>query len=90
MLCSVILTRLTAVPITPELESGTFLMELKWELGDQTLLRTFCTETETKVLYVSTAVVILQKEDFSDVKYQTLTMSYRLSTLILVHHCIMQ
>ena len=80
LLCSVTLTRLIAAPmkwVKLELESGTFPMELVWEL--RVRLKMNFTEIEEHKLYASIIdKAHLQKEDFSDVKYQILTMSRRL------------
>ena len=79
MLCSVILTKLTAVFTLPtELGSGTIPMELKWEFWDTTILMNFI-EIEEYKLYVSIVDIIdkayLQQKDFSDVKYQILIIT---------------
>ena len=75
LLCSVILTRLTAVvdlhPVTM-LESGTIPMELIELREYHTLnMNSNFTETEDRKLYASIIDgAHLQKEDFSVVKYQ--------------------
>ena len=72
LLCSVILTRLTAVVdlrTATKLESGTIPMELKWKLRN--CLHMNFTEAEDHKLYASIInKAHLLKEDFSDVKYQ--------------------
>ena len=69
LLCSVILTSLTAVINPTKLESGIIPMELWWELR-QSLKMNFI-ETEEHKLYASIiAMSHLPKEGYSNVKYQ--------------------
>ena len=79
MLCSVILIRLTAVALIPtELGSGTFLMELKLELGVP--LNMNFTEIEERKLCASIIdKAHLQKGELSDVKYQMLIIISKIS-----------
>ena len=69
MLCSVVLTRLTAAVNPTKLESGTFPMELKLELRIS-LKKNFTEIEECKLCASIIDKAILQKEDISDVKYQ--------------------
>ena len=71
MPCSVILTKLTAVVITTELESGIFPMELKWKLWEGPLDMNFI-EIEEYKLYASIIdkADLQQDWDFFDVKCQ--------------------
>ena len=71
LLCSVVLTSLTAVVLNPtKLESGIFPVELEWGLRE--CLKMNFTEIGDHKLYASIVdkAHSVQKEDISDVKYQ--------------------